>query len=307
MTLALWGCGNLWAADFLPLRFGNTWTYREARTGQEFTIRVGTPLLHNELVYYSLTGYTNARLLVRLNEFGNLVYLSEETDRDLLLTSFEPFEGGRWEANARPCEQEGQTRVKRSIHDGPAGPVNDVLDIQYRSLTCADAGLIAEQYAENIGMVRRVNTSIAGPRQFDLVSARVGNLAIDALPNSTFKIAVSKTPANGFYNIALQLKTVSPIPLTLQFRSSQEYDAILLDADGRIVWQWSADQVFAQVLHQRSVTGEWTAALRLPASVIGEDETIARTFTLQVWLTTTGITPAFAATHPISIGPAPAN
>jgi hypothetical protein len=294
------------AGDFLPLQFGNTWTYREASTGQEFTVRVSTPVFTGGQVYHSLSGYSNTRTIVRLNENKDLVYLSEDTGHEIVLTSFTPFEGGSWEAPLRGCEQLGQTQEKRVTHDGPAGPFQNVLDLRYRVISCADTGVTSEQFAENIGMVRRTVTSIAGPRQFDLVYARVGNVRIDAAPHAKFTVTVNKAPAADFYQATLRLSVEAALPLTLHFRSSQEYDAVLLDPEGHTVWQWSADQVFAQVAHQRSIDGEWVVSLKVPRSVMGVDESQARTYNLQVWLPTTGITPAFAGTFPIHIGPAPA-
>src|SRR5690242_15240428 len=53
------------AADFLPLENGNTWTYRVASTGETLTIRVGTPFLIDDRVYYSLSGFADQRVLAR--------------------------------------------------------------------------------------------------------------------------------------------------------------------------------------------------------------------------------------------------
>lgn len=49
------------SADFFPLETGNTWTYKEAKTGQPFTVRVGLPSLINQRAYYSLSGYVDSR------------------------------------------------------------------------------------------------------------------------------------------------------------------------------------------------------------------------------------------------------
>src|SRR5689334_2617104 len=100
-------------ADFFPLATGNTWTYKEARFGQSFTVKVGLPFFINERVYYSLTGYTQARQLVRTDERGQLVYLDEDRQVELPLTSFEPFEGWWWDSPQRTCADWGQTLVKR--------------------------------------------------------------------------------------------------------------------------------------------------------------------------------------------------
>ena len=46
------------AAEFFPLETGNTWTYRNAVTNTQFTVRVGLPFQSFDRVYYQLRGYT---------------------------------------------------------------------------------------------------------------------------------------------------------------------------------------------------------------------------------------------------------
>ena len=163
VAIGLQSCA-LFGADFFPLQEGNTWTYREAAAGQTFSIRVGQPVTMAGHVYYDLTGYTDTDLLVRIEEtYGTLVYWDEVRSQDTLLTSFEQFEGGHWLAPFRPCpEQDGQGQLSLGNHDGPAGPIPGVLEILYRTIGCADVGVTGEQYADHLGMLRRVVTTIAG-------------------------------------------------------------------------------------------------------------------------------------------------
>ena len=96
LALALSSCALL-GADFFPLQDGNTWTYREPVTGQTFTVRVGQPVTTAGNVYYKLTGYADSDLLVRVEPvYGALVYWNDARNQEILLTSFEPFEGGYW-------------------------------------------------------------------------------------------------------------------------------------------------------------------------------------------------------------------
>lgn len=185
-AMALGTCA-LYGADLFPLHEGNTWTYRDAGTGQTFTVRVGQPVTKGGNVYYQLTGYSDSDLLVRVEPvYGALMFWDDARYQENLLTSFEQFEGGYWVAPFRPCpDQVGQTQVKRGVHDGPAGPVADVVEIRSVGFGCADAGAVREQYAEHIGMLRRTLTSIAGPRTFDLISARVGSLTMGAAPSGS--------------------------------------------------------------------------------------------------------------------------
>ena len=84
--IGLAGCAT--GADFFPLEAGNTWTYREARTGQTFTIAVEAPVALNGQTYYGVTGYVDSRQLVRTGDGGQLLALDEGTGSENPLTGF---------------------------------------------------------------------------------------------------------------------------------------------------------------------------------------------------------------------------
>lgn len=289
------------AAEFFPLETGNTWTYRNAVTNTQFTVRVGLPFQLFDRVYYQLRGYTPEPVFVRFDDRKELVTVDQETGVERILTSFVPFEFGNWDAPSRECpEQLGRTHEKRGSHDGPAGRFNDVLEIDYRIIGCADIGVTSEQYAENIGMLRRVTTTFAGPRIFDLVDARVGNLRVQAALNGQFTVAVTPSPS-GDLSVQLRLRTNSPNPLRLQFSSGQEYDLELRDADGNSVWRLSASQTFIQALHERFVSGEFTINVQIPRALLPPGGVVATNYSLQGWLTTSGQVPLFSATVPVTL------
>ena len=99
MMLLAMGCV---AGDFLPLAPGNQWTYQDSVTGQSFTVHVGvTQYFLNQHVYQMLHGYAPDKLLVRTNEYGNIVYWDQERETDLMLTSFEIVPGAWFQAYAR--------------------------------------------------------------------------------------------------------------------------------------------------------------------------------------------------------------
>ena len=283
---------SLSAADFFPLAQGNTWTYRNALTGASFTVTVGAPATINERVYYSLEGYMPKPVLVRLDEQKNLTQVDPDTGREQTLTVFSTSDN--WTAPSRTCPQQGSTLERRGSHDGPAGPLHDVLQIQYRILMCADVGDLSEQYAENIGMVRRVSDSIAGPQTFDLTHATVGSIEIEAPLNARFTVSFRQAGRSGMPTAVLRLRTNSPLPVQLQFATGQEYDVVVMDDQGQTVWKWSDGQFFTQALYETTVTGEWTAAVEIPALMPGN-------YTINAWLTTMGPNPSFAATLPVSI------
>jgi hypothetical protein len=234
---------SLSAMDFFPLAPGNNWMYRDTRTGSTFTIQIGaSQVLMNQRVYHLVRGYMPEQLLVRMNEFNNLVYWDQDRERDILLTSFEIVPGGRFEAPKRICMQEGQVQEKRVADN--EGRWN-AIEIRYRTFSCADAGDLSEQHAENIGMVRRVVNTIAGPRTYDLIYARVGNQTIS--PRSTGNFSVTAMPGSepGTWQATMRIHQGSGMPMKLRFPSGQEYDLKLRGTDGSI----SLDLVCRQVVH----------------------------------------------------------
>jgi len=292
LIMAALGTGVLSAGNFFPLETGNSWTYREARSAQEFTIRVGTPALVDGQVWYALNGYAEERLLARY-EGDRLLYLSPDTGGAALLTSFLP--GDTWPAPARQCLQRGEAQGMRAKYDGPGGPMEGVLEIRYMTLGCADAGMLSELFAENIGMARRTIETIAGPRTFDLVSARIGSTVIETAPHARFTVSVDPAAATAEeVGLKLHLQANPPAPVTLPFTSGQEYDVEVRDQEGAEVYRWSAGRAFIFVTHSVTVSGEWSAAVSIPRPAPGS-------YTVQAWLTTDTGVPLYAATLPLTM------
>jgi len=300
MGAALLCAAALSGGDLMPLQDGNTWVYRESNTGSEFTIRAGTPVVTNGLVYHTLTGYTPERLLVRMNEQNQLVYFDQEREKEMLLTSFEPFEGGWWNAPFRICDQLAQTLEKRGTFDGAAGPFHGVVEIRYRTFSCGDAGTESEQYAENIGMVRRVTSSIAGPRTYDLVHARVGAAIIEALPHGRFTVTAAAKPDFESLTATLRLQHNSSVEMKLPFPTAQEYEVQLLDSEGKVLWKWSDGLYFDQAAHERGVAGGWTVQVEIPRPLRINTGPSAEIYIVQAWITNSDV-PRYAASVPVII------
>lgn len=281
LLLLLTLCAAMPAADFLPLEPGNSWTYRSAHGSDTFTVWVGTtPAVIGGQVYYRLTGYVKEPVWARVVD-DTLYYRDEERDREFLLTAFTPGDGAWFEAPLRVCSQEGQAFRSKERYRGPAGERGPALVVKYRSFSCADAGVISEEYLENIGMVRREVTTIAGPRVFDLVEARVGGMALATQPGTSFRVAVE---AIGDSKVAARLKlSVTGAPVTLKFTSLQEFDAELRDPKGETIYVWSSDKAFLQALHERTIGGEASWSFEIP---LARPLDQPGRYTLEGWLTT---------------------
>jgi hypothetical protein len=167
------------------------------------------------------------------------------------------------------------------------------VEIQYRSVACADAGALMEQFADNIGMVRRVVSTIAGPRTFDLVQARVGGSLMSAGSTGGFILSAMESPEPGAWQATLRVSLPHGTSLNLRFPSGQMYEVKLRNSEGRILWTWSADKLFLQADHYVRVTGEWSATVMVPHPPATPEG--PHVYTLEAWLTTAEGEPRFGA------------
>jgi hypothetical protein len=300
---ALWllAASSLFAGSLLPLQPGNTWLYRATDGAGTLEIRVGAPLFVNGKVYHRLIGYVDQALWVRQSESGSLFYYDEERERESILTSFEPFEMGWFHAPFRGCEQDGMVREKRSSYSGPAGHFDSVLHIQYRAFNCADTGTFEEHYLENLGMLRRVIHTIAGPRTFELVYARLGKMTLEAERRGAFSVTVEEvTTASRAIPVTLRLALPLQPPLRLKFPSSQDFDLVLRDKDGRVLYRWSDGQFFTPVVREAELSGVRTWNVVIPVEAIGhvlrEGE-----YVIEAWLTAGESQREFAASAPLDV------
>jgi hypothetical protein len=241
------------------------------------TIRVGTPALIGGNVYHRLTGYVAEPLWVRFNA-DTLLYRDEERNQDLPLTLFASVGGPWFHAPFRGCEQEGQVSERRVGYTGPAGGFEAALQIRYRSFGCADSGIEEEIYQPSIGMLRRTVVTIAGPRHFDLVSARIGRIQIVPENAGAFQVSVRK-PAASDTSFTATLHLALDQPMRVRKPSGQDYDVVLKDETGQTIWRWSEGKVFPAGIEERVLSG------REQYDVIVPTPRHPGKYTVEAWLT----------------------
>jgi hypothetical protein len=281
---------------FLPLEPGNTWTYREVRGGQEFRVRVSTPMQSNGRIYTALAGYAGERpVFVRYDETGNLVRLNEETLLEDPFTNFLPADSHWWYAPLRPCDQEGQTQEQRVIQNGPQGYFEDVLEIRYRTFSCQTGGVLRERFAAGVGMLNRTVATVDGVRHYELVHARVGKFEFSGATAGKFSVAVEKTADGRALDVTLRLAFDPVDGMRLDFPTAQQYDLALSDREGNPLWRWSDGKVFAEAATTRQVFGGWIIQERVP---LPEDASPEAKYEIQAWITTVGV-PRYAASATI--------
>ncbi|MBL8178708.1 MAG: hypothetical protein JNK48_28800 [Bryobacterales bacterium] len=284
--------------DFFPLANGNSWTYRESSSGHTITVRVGTPLAtQSGRVYHTLTGYGVRPLLVRNDENQRLMYYDADSSREFLLTSF-VADGQTWVAPERECPQQGHTQARRVPHNGPSGSWERNLEIRYSTSICNDSGLDHELYAENVGMVRRVVQSFLGLRAYELVYARVGSAVIEGGDRGRFTIAAISNHVQRVWQVTLRVDMGLSPSIRVRFPSSQDYDLVLRDSNGKIVYTWSADKAFLFMERSVNIGTGFTATVNVPYPANADP---AMVYSLEAFLTTAPGEPKFAATAAVTV------
>lgn len=298
-------CPSIFAQDYLPLGDGNYWTYRSDKSSETFTISVGTPYQFNGEVYYSVKGYGAGRNFLRRTAEGNLVQVDMETGIESPVTTFEP--GRQWESPLSGCKQIGEASAKRGEYAGPAGLFASAQVVSYGPGACADSGFLDETYVENLGLVRRVVNTLAGPAQYELVSARVGKFTFSAGPSVIVRVSV---PENSFQRkiaaealhvrAVLHIDAVGALGVKVQFPTSQRYEMVVRNPAGTIVYRWSDGKAFTDIV------GEETVGSRRSYVIEGEIDASAAAgledglYTVEAWLTT-GDGPKFASSATVEL------
>lgn len=286
---------RLLAADAIPLEMGNYWIYRDLKSSQTFSIQVGQPVwTQTGKQFHYLVGYAPSPVLARISEAGDLVALDPETGLETVLTALSAKSGEWWDAPSRECLTQGQTREGASEYAGPAGRWRTAVQVLYRGIACADAGPVSESFVGNIGMVSRTISTIAGPRSYDLVYARVGNQIIETRDRGRFSVAVEPTTTSGPIRATLRIDIGYHPALALRFNSAQEFDVALRDESGRVVWLWSDGKLFEPGEREKRIGNVWAEAVEIPrpsGTLLG--------YTVEAWLATAPGAPKFAATAPV--------
>jgi hypothetical protein len=186
----------------------------------------------------------------------------------------------------------------------PGGRQASGLVIRYTPGVCADAGPSEETFASGAGLVRRVETTFAGPREWDLVYASLNGMLL-AGPDLSFTLAIDRPVYNTdpapVMQARLSIRNTSSLPVTLPFSSGQQYDLAIRDAAGRQVFLWSESKAFIQVLTQFDLNpGEKTFVIEVSlADRTGKALPQGR-YTVEGWLTTIG-GKQYSATLPFEI------
>ena len=297
-------------AVYFPLAVGNTWAYEiegRAVSGSR-RVTVTEQVDVGGVIYYRLEGYAPRPALVRRTPQGRLVEYRADTGGDHLWYDFGVQEGGVWSSELPfDCTGEAKLVSRNTQADVPAGSFEPALVIRYGSTICADAGIEEEVFAPRVGLLRRTEITIAGPRSLVLIEARVGGAVISAA-EVAFSLSIDRPVyvpnlfppldperAIPVLHARMTIRNSTAAPLVLNFPSGQRFDLVIRNTNREEVFRWSANKLFTQALGKIELSpGRRSFTVEAPLGAGANQPLPPGTYTADAWLTTEG-PPAYRA------------
>lgn len=262
---------------YLPLDEGNLWLYH-GKSGS-LVIEVGLSEEFAGNRYYQVRGLVGGgQAWVRNDAEGRILLWDERARQERVLLDAAAPEGSPHPTAMDPCNPQAVIRSRNAKYTGPAGEFEGVLQVAYLPGPCLDAGLTGELWLPWVGMLRRVRTSIAGPREYDLVYAQLGGVTYVRAPQTGFSLSLA--PSGDVLLARITVRHTLHWPLILNFSSSQRFDIVAYDSNGKEIYQWSRGKAFLTVMGREEIRGERTWVAELPVSEWPHGE-----YSVRAWLT----------------------
>ncbi len=284
------------AQDYFPLHVGNQWIYRQSGAGAGAPLVVEIP--RTETVggqaYSVVTGFPGGNVSLRMSADSTLYAYDRTTRREVVWAVFSTPEGGTYQTSIHECNRTAKVDARNAMLQLPIGEVINALVVSYPGATCADAGLSSDAFLPYLGLVRRSVITIAGPRTFELIYARVGGVTVLSEPEVSFSLTLDRLVYAGKLDVPvmtarLTLRVTQAEPLTLAFSSGQVYDVVFRNDKGNEVYRWSVGKVFPLALGSLMIgPGEKNHVVAIPLLQRDGDPLPPGRYVAEAWLTTTG-------------------
>jgi len=297
--------------DLMPLQVGNQWVYRSTGPGAAITWKVSVTRTENKggQDYAVVEGFPETETLLLRAAADGTVY-SYQDGGERIWVKFPAAIKEEWPTTVNACNAAGVIESKAARYRGPIGQFDNAVQVRYTYGGCADAGLDGDIFLPWIGLVRRSSQTIAGPRHFDLIYARIADTTVVSEGDVSFTLTLDKAvyyanlmppvdPARAVpvMTARLTLRNTTDQEIEIEFPSGQKYEIQIKNERGETVYTWSADKAFIQVFETLKLSkGElnWVETIRLSAAEEGKPLAAGR-YIAEAWLTTNGGQKRFAS------------
>jgi len=243
------------AADYFPLQTGNVWVYKQTSGNilqDARTIEVGKTATFGGHDYFSVSFFGRS-VWLRNADDGKLYAFDTVSNTETLWIDFTASDGRTFSTGIEPCSKAAAIDPKATHYRGPFGEFNNVLTVVYQPANCADAGFQTDVFLSYIGLVQHTEETIAGPLTFDLVFSRTGVTEVSdtavsfalALDANSYPFA-SKTITYAITRMTLRNNTAAALKLT--FPSGQDFDLVVRNDKGDMLYRWSDGRAFTQAI-----------------------------------------------------------
>lgn len=233
------------------------------------------PLTSGDTAYYNRQGADELKLTVTATE-GNwrkiqnflgddsrwvnsapsseAVYIKGSTGKIQLLANFNDPVGARYAFNLGICSTGARLAQKNLTLTTEAGTFNKVVRLDFIN-NCTDVGLTSAWFAPQVGLIQWNSLTKMSE---NIVSLAAAKIAGKEYPAALGLVMSAETPLSQVA-IGHALTTVvsvannSASPAELTFAGGQNYDAILLDANGQEVKRWSDGRTFNKMIRIESM------------------------------------------------------
>ena len=250
---------SVMASEYVPWLPGDHAVYQNGR-GNQIKATVDSSTGSNNH-YTNFAGL--GALSVQTSSTTERVFIySSVTRKWQLLADFNAAVGTGSSINVDPCNRGKVTlAAKGESLQTPAGKFTDVVRLDFGT-NCADGGVTSAWFARGVGPVQWSESNIAGPVIYSMISGYIGGVAypkpvpgvalLGEFPDPMVWInrmpGPGPVPAPPTAEVFLTLQNNTAQSLTYSFGSSQRFDILVIDANGRVVSRWSRGRMFAQVM-----------------------------------------------------------
>ncbi|MEW6732157.1 MAG: hypothetical protein AB1489_12585 [Acidobacteriota bacterium] len=171
-------------SPYFPQSIGDEHVYRKtgrlAGEGAGWTDRV----TRQEGRFFQHSNYwgDDVARWVAVNKKGTVVERGTQTGRPFIWYKFGNITKNEWTlqlaVEGPPCVSGARVKIvsRTETVEVPAGTFTTCLKLEF-STNCADAGIVEQWFALNVGLVKQTETTIGGPLISELVSAKVGGVS----------------------------------------------------------------------------------------------------------------------------------
>lgn len=145
------------AVRYFPLEPGTVWRYSSTRFTGSLIERSVVGLDDDGLVIFN-----NGFQLITLEDELDIIRIDIPEEGLQLLYDFEDFQWTRRDVNICDDQREALLNSRNETIVTPAGTFTDCLRVEYLHGQCADAGLVTEWFAPDVGLVKWEEFSILG-------------------------------------------------------------------------------------------------------------------------------------------------